>query len=70
MQELFLCLLGVDLLLSAVVAWQMSELRKCIPQNIHVDVALDSNESGQAIDEGFDNIMRFSVNGHTGFDAE
>ena len=66
------------ILLAAVVALQVysllfSDMRKHEAKKLdeRVDEAMKKEaEKSSAMDEGFENIMRYAVNGHDGFGGE
>ena len=74
MQKLFLGLMGLSLMLNAATLWQVLSLRKFGLQAICVDLEQaeeeEFEERGKAIDEGFENIMRFSVKGRSGLETD
>lgn len=60
----------VNLLLTAAVF-----VKTCLPTpdertDRQVDLAVEESQRPDPMDEGFENIMRFSVNGKTGFEQD
>lgn len=60
----------VNLLLTAAVF-----VKTCIPSadertDRQVELAMEESQRPDPMDEGFENIMRFSVNGKTGFERD
>ena len=66
MQGVFLILLGLDLALTGYLACRAFAADRERRQDEVIERLLRDN----TVDEGFENIMLFSVRGQTGFDSE
>ena len=66
MRNIFWALLGLDLALTGYLACRAFAADREKRQDEEFDRLLRDN----AVDEGFENIMRFSVRGQTGFEPE
>lgn len=72
MTDILLCLMAILLLANLAVTAALY-IRLCLPseeQRSEAAVEKALRESADPMDEGFENIMRFSVNGKTGFETE
>lgn len=70
-------LLVADVILTAAVfaltaynAHDMGKHRREAAAEAAVDAAMDEQYKRSSIDEGFENIMAYSVNGRTGFEPD
>ena len=70
LMSLLTAAVAVDLLLTAAVF-----VKTCLPAPAEradrkVELAVEESQRPDPMDEGFENIMRFSVNGKTGFEKD
>ena len=70
LMSLLTAAVAVDLLLTAAVF-----VKTCLPTpdertDRQVELAVEESQRPDPMDEGFENIMRFSVNGKTGFEQD
>lgn len=70
MMSLLTAAVVVNLLLTAAVF-----VKTCLPTpdertDRQVELAVEESQRPDPMDEGFENIMRFSVNGKTGFEQD
>ena len=73
MRKLILSLLALNTALSAAAVLQIRAMRKNGTVAVCYGVepgAEEGDAQKDPVDEGFENLMRFSVNGKTGFESD